>query len=463
MAFPLPLIRFTARRTGEGDLPLLYPRLLRDAAMLPKIDIAAAYFESMVGRERREMDAEVLVQFFADHKLARCMVLCLARTYRFRAPALAEVVTKVALRRLERLGLTSPVALRLRLFDDVNARASGFLDEETREPAVTHLEHDLRLRPGELQTLLRLDAPEHATLVRVGEPPRSEDVAAQYNVGVLETLLRHAVQVDLTFTGAGPGDTGGPQRVREVCAAHGVDVSLRSTGRALTASLEGRQDSMGVWARHGRHVARAVAELLDRARDQVLDGGATVSVRDRQARLRFTPEVLDALAGQPLALGPGAAHAAAHPAASGWADDLAWRQAVWPEVITLLRSGQQRRSRASGVDTEPAVWRARRMPDAQPWAAGVVTPALVLQRSTVTRSDTALICPVRSAAHGARLAPVAAAARTGEPLLFVGSAPALAPLEASAWTAQVATLDPVEVARAVAGAFVQRGRLAHAA
>jgi len=112
MAFPLKDIRFTTRRQGDGD-PVLYPRVLRDHAALPKIGIAIGYFESMLGRERQELDTEVLVQFFADHKLARCVVAALSRSYRYRSPGMANVVTRASLRRLEKAGLDSPKLLRL--------------------------------------------------------------------------------------------------------------------------------------------------------------------------------------------------------------------------------------------------------------------------------------------------------------------------------------------------------------
>jgi len=140
--FPLQLIRFTARRKAGAELPVLYPRLLRDRSQLPKIGIAAQYFETMVGHERRELDPEVLVRFFGDHKVARCMVACLARTYRFRPPSLERIVGKSALRRLQRAGLASPMALRLHLYDEVNAGADGFLGNEQRGPALAKLEEE---------------------------------------------------------------------------------------------------------------------------------------------------------------------------------------------------------------------------------------------------------------------------------------------------------------------------------
>src|SRR5919206_3059017 len=126
MAFPLKDVRLTTRRGPSGELAL-YPRLLRDRSVLPKIDIAIQYFESMLGRERRDFEPEVLVHFFGDHKLARCLVACLGRAYRFQAPDPAEIVGPLAFARLREAQLGLPKQLRLHLFDVANDEAHGFL------------------------------------------------------------------------------------------------------------------------------------------------------------------------------------------------------------------------------------------------------------------------------------------------------------------------------------------------
>ena len=61
-------VRFSTRRS-DGEVAI-YPRLMRDRAILPKVQFAIRYFETMLGRERRELDSEMLVHFFADQKLA---------------------------------------------------------------------------------------------------------------------------------------------------------------------------------------------------------------------------------------------------------------------------------------------------------------------------------------------------------------------------------------------------------
>src|SRR5690349_3443946 len=163
MALSVKDVRFTTRRAGDGD-PLLYPRLLKDRAILTNIDVATQYFETMVGEERRALDPEALVHFFGDYKVARGMVASLGRAYRYRTPAIEEVVTRVAWKRLQRAGLEAPGALRVMLWDEANADRSGFLDGPRRLQVVGTLEGRYGLHAGQLDRLLALDAPEHAIL-----------------------------------------------------------------------------------------------------------------------------------------------------------------------------------------------------------------------------------------------------------------------------------------------------------
>src|SRR5215212_3429204 len=171
MAFPLKDVRFTTRSSG-GDR-LVYPKLLRDRSILPRIDVAIQYFETLLGEERRVLDAETLVHFFGDHKLARCMVACLACSYRYRRCEVEEIVTRTAWRKLRRAGADSPRALRAVLYDHVNDFGHGYLPRAGRVEVLGQIEHTLGLRGGELERLLYLDAEEHAILGRVGPRPRA--------------------------------------------------------------------------------------------------------------------------------------------------------------------------------------------------------------------------------------------------------------------------------------------------
>jgi predicted nuclease of restriction endonuclease-like RecB superfamily len=391
MAFPLKALRLTSRRSG-GETQI-YPRLLRDRSWLPKIQIAISYFEQMLGRERRELETETLVHFLGDHRIARCVVAAMARSYRFRSRTIEEVVSRTALRRMQRLGVDSPIGLRLRLYDAVNRTADGFASAMNRADLFDGVERDLRLRGGELDRLLLLDAEEHAQLIRVGERPRPEDIAAQYNLSVLDTLLRHAERIELRLAETSLGLMAG---VAELAEVGGVDANVA----AGTATFMGRQDAMGLWSRHGRRVARALVQLLERDRSSVLDGTAWLRLRDRVVRLQLTPELIDLVGGTPL-------------------PDAGWQALPNWTARDLAQALAEPRGPRGG-------WALRRLPDPQAWAAGAVVPELLL----ATETERVLVCAVSSTWHGERLARLAPAASGGEPLVFAGPAEAVAPLRA---------------------------------
>ena len=396
MAFPLKDVRFTTRKGGGATI--LYPRLLRDRSLLPKVDIAIQYFESMLGHERRELDSEVMVHFFGDYKLARCIVACLARTYRYRPIEVEQVVRPPAMRRLRRAELHTPKALRINLFDRVNQAGPGFLPSSERDAILERLAIELGLRGGgELERLLSLDADEHAVLGRVGAEPTAADVVAQHNFGVLETALRHAELLELTLAEIPPDVA---EMVARLCASNDVDAALTRPGGDGRLILRGRQDSFGSWARHGRKVARTVVQLLERGRPMVREGSAQVALRGRRATLRFTTEVLDVLAGGPAP-------------SAGWHDLEGWDGAA---LLDRLRGPRAPRSGRI----------VRKLPDPSAWMAGVLVPDLLVQDG----HRSALICAVRSPAHAARLASIAPTATTGEPFVFVGDPTILAPLRA---------------------------------
>ena len=313
MAFPLKDVRVTTRRpanAADDILPILYPRLLRDAAFLPKIGIAINYFESMVGKPRREFDPELLVQFFGDHKLARSIVVSLARRYRFHTPPLKHVITPGALLRLRRAGLDHPRLLRLELYDRANADGPGFLSPPEQLPMHEKIERQLRLRRGELDRLLHLDAAENAMLVRVGpgQPPEPREVMAYYNFDALDTLIRRAEQIDLALAGLTDDDL---EVIRGICSEEAVQVEVKTGARATLIRLRGRQDSMGLWSRHGRRVSRCLLHLIHRYRPHILDGGALIALKHKRALLKLTPELLDALLMEELLPTPPVADAAA--------------------------------------------------------------------------------------------------------------------------------------------------------
>src|SRR3712207_2728638 len=92
MAFRRQDIPKTTRKGEEGQPRRLYPRFAKDRTLLPKVELAIGYLDGMVGRRRGDLSPDVVLELFGDPKPARCILACLADSYRYRTPAIAEVV-----------------------------------------------------------------------------------------------------------------------------------------------------------------------------------------------------------------------------------------------------------------------------------------------------------------------------------------------------------------------------------
>src|SRR5687768_14800324 len=120
MAFKATEFKKTTRKSGDDRV--LYPYQIRDDRYTAAIGYAIAYYERMVGQRRAQFEADALLEFFGDAKLARGLVACLARTYAWREQTFAEAFGEETAQALWRLGLNSPAALRARLYGLANGR-----------------------------------------------------------------------------------------------------------------------------------------------------------------------------------------------------------------------------------------------------------------------------------------------------------------------------------------------------
>ncbi|HEX6797123.1 MAG TPA: DUF790 family protein [Ktedonobacterales bacterium] len=248
-------LRKTTRRSGEGGLRTVYPRFLRDRTLAPRIELAVKYLESMLGRRRRDLDAEVVVQLFGDHKLARCIVACLGESYRYRARTFAELLAPEQCAALAERGIADASSLRLWLYRRVNAELPGFAGAEERAPFLRAAAAELGIAASDvLETLLTLDALVNAILVRSGSQPSSDDVIARYNYATSAALLANASIVRVSLARVPRR----PETIRELCRLAGVQGALG--GRELV--LHGRQDALNNWARNGARLVRLLSALL---------------------------------------------------------------------------------------------------------------------------------------------------------------------------------------------------------
>jgi hypothetical protein len=380
-------LRRTVRRRGSDAPAQVYPHLLKDERLYPQLALAVDYFESMVGRPRAELDGEVLVQFFADHRLARAVVASLAGHYRYRRQSFADALDAPTCARLAADGLSGPADLRAALYADVNRHDGGFAADAARTDALARLADRTGLAPDAVEALLVLDAEDRAPLVRLGAPPTPAEVAAIYNHLVADAVLRAAARVDLELPPTRSEHPDQAARFVHSLAGHAALAGLRpeavaapgapADDHALTGSprptatrrsrsaprevtLLGEQDALGSWTRHGRRLVRALARALVRHPEAVRGGAALVQARGGPYTCSLTPEFLRAFVGP----------AASTPDADPGDSEMRWDPR--PELVVLRRRGE-----ADG-------WSLRNWPAALVYPEGIVFPDFALVRGPVT-------------------------------------------------------------------------------
>jgi hypothetical protein len=247
VSFRLADVKKTVRTRLDGER-YLHPKLLDDELVGGQVRLALAYFQSRLGRARRDMDPETLVRIFGDPKIARGIVSCLSGAFHWRAQTFPEVLDPGRLAWLHRRGIATPGDLRLYLYDTVNAGGAGFLPYD-REEHLFPIARRLRLTPVKLDQLAALDAEEHAVLVGMGAVPEPDEVVALYNFQVVDAVLRHSAEVELHRVGVAAR-----QALARCCEAQGVEYRCEDD----TVILQNRADAFGSYARWGARLSRAL-------------------------------------------------------------------------------------------------------------------------------------------------------------------------------------------------------------
>lgn len=418
MAFKPTEFKKTTRGAGEGRQ--IYPHQIRDERHAAAIGFAVAYFERMAGRRRAEFEAEALLEFFGDPRLARGLVAVLAATYTWRSLTLAEALGPEAADALARAGITRPAELRARLYALANARYGGYIAPELRPAALRELCAELaetaeerraweqgrlappaELLPAQLERALTLDAEDEQILVKLGPAPTPAEVVDRYNFHSLETALAYAESARVLLK----GDVWTmlrsahnlARRYRITYSVGAVPGSLFDNRLELT--LHGARDALGGWGRAGRRLARALLRLLAAHPSCAVEGEAVTHAGGRRAVLRLDAKVLRAL---------GAAAATTVEADAyddGAADEL---QRAWGRALF--------RGRTAG-------WRLRRDPEPLVAGASLVVPDFALRRGD---AGVALcLAPGRAAAEAVAAGLKGAGATSAVVLVHERAVPAL--------------------------------------
>lgn len=338
MAFRRQDIPKTTRST-EGGTRRLYPRFAKDKTLLPRIELAIGYLDGMVGRRRGDLAPDAVIDLFGDPKLARCMVACLADSYRYRTPRLAEALGEDAAGALAAAGMYAPAQVRAAVYRRANRDHDGFAAGDDRARLMGALAAEVGIVAPLLDEALHLDAERNHVLVRGGDRPRAEDVRARYNALLTLSVLRHASEVRVVLPGLDAAT------VRAACERDEVPVRLLPDGEFR---LSGRRGATGSWSQFGIRVARCALRLMllsprapqgsatvhiaDRSLVLALDGTSVTSVRPKHravsapASFALLDELLDGVA---------ALRKASDPLAAGWVLRRASEPLVVADALVL--------------------------------------------------------------------------------------------------------------------------------
>ena len=197
MRFSLQEVKKQVQRK-EGDLCVSL-HFLRPGELHDEIERLVALYERHLGLQHRLFSTDDARACVADYRLANCLMATLSAWYAWRQPDWNEALLRLGndlLPRLEEAGITSPIYLRLALFNYVNEHYSGFLDGQRRTEALQAFAVSHGLSVPDLEYLLALDSEAEAVLVRetLHRPPARE-VAALYNQWTFEAALFSASDV----------------------------------------------------------------------------------------------------------------------------------------------------------------------------------------------------------------------------------------------------------------------------
>ncbi|HET8846436.1 MAG TPA: DUF790 family protein [Ktedonobacteraceae bacterium] len=273
------------RRDGELTLALHF---LRPGELRVEIARLVEYFEQKLGQKRENFATDEASALAGDYRLANCLLPVLSAWYSWQQPTWTDVISKFSEQTrlaLDSGDIHSSIALRLALFDYVNAHYAGFLLTQKRAAALAAFSALYALEnSSQLEYLLALDTEDKTILVRTSDaPPDADAIAALYNQWVFEAALFNASEVRFVIdceaflaaqraAGASTSATGIGAVIKRLCYLArklGVyyDLAYEPTlpgtrTTLLQLTLYGPQEMTGSPQQYGQRLARLCRLLL---------------------------------------------------------------------------------------------------------------------------------------------------------------------------------------------------------
>lgn len=197
MRFSLQDVKKQVQRRG-GEL-YVNLHFLQPGELANELTSLIAYFEQHLGQPRRSFSVDDARACIGDYRLAHCLISTLSAWYQWQQSSWSEVLERLgdeARVQLIAADITSPVLLRLALFNHVNDLYQGFLSAAQRTEALQAFAERYQLSVSDLEYLLVLDSDEEEILVRTTPTsPQHQDVSSLYNQWAFEAALFTSSQV----------------------------------------------------------------------------------------------------------------------------------------------------------------------------------------------------------------------------------------------------------------------------
>ena len=372
MAFQISDFKKTARRHGDGRM--LYPYQIRDDRYTASISYAIEYYERMLGCERKDFEAETLLEFFGDPRLARGLVACLGRSYAWHTRSIAEILGEPLAYALRTRGILSAIDARRRLYGLANGRYAGVILPEERQEALQYMchmlaeevpDHPTSMRPlsttaAQFEQLLDLDSELKQILVKRSEKPTPEAIIASYNFHSLETALRRVEWLRLEFNVSPAWSL--LRSIYRLAQRYSLRYEIGGAPRTLfdtrlELTIQSERSVLGDWVRTGKRVVQMLLRLMAAHPGALLAGEASVIIDGQRAQLRLDERALATLG----------AMAPQHDSS-----EEAWEQTLYDD---FRKAWAQRQA-------SPRVWRLQSDPEPLITAGTLVIPDFVVQQRT---------------------------------------------------------------------------------
>lgn len=321
MRFSLQDIKKHVQRRGDTLSVSLH--FLRSGELRTEIERLVTYHERWLGHPQREFSVDDARACIGDYRLAHCLIATLSAWYSWRQcewqTALQQSASEVLVNRFQEEGITSPIHLRLALFNFVNERYHGFLDAQTRTAALEQFASSYdgkdeagvnALTVAHLEYLLALDSDGEALLVRdTPQPPTADQVAALYNQWVFEAALFNASDVhfvvdcnafmELQDAGTNIPATGLGAVIKRLCylarklgvyydlAYNSASITGKATPSTLHLTLYGPQEMTGAPQQYGLRLAKLSRILLGYSNPTSSHTLPTTAILQAQATIHF--------------------------------------------------------------------------------------------------------------------------------------------------------------------------------